>query len=211
MRALDVIGSDAERHACPMCGAHDRERHLLLYFERLSPAVAYQGSRILHFAPEKSLSQFFQSQSLSRYVQADLMPDRPGIEAVDLSRMPYPDSSFDLVVANHVLEHVTDDRRALSEIVRVLRAGGAALLQTPFSVLLANTIEEPELKSAEARKALFGQEDHVRLYGSDFEDRVCSAGLISCVVSHSTLLSDIEPRRYGVNAREPMMLFRKPD
>lgn len=211
MRTLDVIGSDVERHACPKCGAHDRERHLLLYFQRVSPAVELRGARILHFAPETSLSQYFQGQSPSRYVRADLMPAQPDIEVVDLSRMPYADTSYDLVVANHVLEHVIDDRRALSEIVRVLRPGGAAVLQTPFSALLTHTIEDPDLQPAGARRALFGQEDHVRLYGRDFEARVCSAGLISCVGSHTTLLPDIEPRRYGVNPREPLMLFRKPN
>jgi SAM-dependent methyltransferase len=108
-----------------------------------------------------------------------------------------------------VLEHVADDRRALSEIARVLRAGGRAVLQTPFSDLLTQTLEDPGLESSAARHQLFGQEDHVRLYGRDFSARALAAGLHSCGNSHAVLLPEIDPRQYGVNPREPLMLFRK--
>jgi SAM-dependent methyltransferase len=209
MRVLEVVGSDVERHSCPYCGCHDRERHLLLYLDKLKPSLTFQGARILHFAPESALSRLIRQSSPAHYTQADLLPDRPEIASIDICHMPFPDRSFDVVIANHVLEHVDSDTGALREIVRVLRPGGQALLQTPFSALLTRTLEDPGVFSAVARRALFGQEDHVRLYGRDFEQRAMQAGLVPCGHSHEALLPDIDPRRYGVNPREPLMLFRK--
>lgn len=209
MRELDVVGSDVERHACPNCGAHDRERHLLLYFARLGAGFAVRGTHVLHIAPESALSSYIRENAPARYVQADLHPSRMDVEQVDLCRMPYPDCSFDLVIANHVLEHVEKDEEALTEIARVLRPNGKAVLQTPFSTLLTNTIEDPHLEPARARFALFGQDDHVRLYGRDLGLRAARAGLAPCGYTHDALLPDIDPRRYGVNPREPLMMFRR--
>ena len=193
----------------PNCGASDRERHLLLYLERLGADLTLNGARILHFAPEPALAQHIRDHLPSLYVQADLRPAHTDVARIDLCRMPYADRSFDIVIANHVLEHVEMDKDALDEVARVLRPNGMAVLQTPFSTLLTNTIEDPRLEPARARFALFGQEDHVRLYGRDLEQRALRAGLVPCGYPHESLLPDIDPRRYGVNPLEPLMLFRR--
>jgi hypothetical protein len=95
--------------------------------------------------------------------------------------------------------------------VTVLRPGGLALLQTPFSHLLSRTIEDPGLVSSAARNELFGQADHVRLYGRDFGQRAADAGLSARGYTHAELLPEIDPRRIGVNPREPLMLLHKSD
>jgi SAM-dependent methyltransferase len=123
--------------------------------------------------------------------------------------MPFADASFDLVIANHVLEHVDDDRRALAEIVRVLAPEGRAILQTPYSPVLARTWEDANIRDECARLQAFGQEDHVRLYGSDIFARFESAGLVSRVRTHTELLAQHDAYYNGVNAREPFFLFQR--
>lgn len=94
-------------------------------------------------------------------------------------RIPCEDGRFDLVVANHVLEHVAADRAAVSEVARVLAPGGHAVLQTPYSSVLRATFEDPGVSSPVARLQLYGQEDHLRLFGLDiFAHRVVRAGAL---------------------------------
>jgi SAM-dependent methyltransferase len=124
--------------------------------------------------------------------------------------MPFPDSSFDVVIANHVLEHVADDQQAVREIFRVLTPGGRAVLQTPFSPVLTRTIQDEGVDTPSARLALYGQEDHVRLYGADIVERFTSSGLESRVVEHASVLSSFDPDIYGVNPSEPLLLFQRP-
>jgi len=142
MLALDVVGSDAGNFECPRCGCHDRERHLLLYLQASGLWEAMRGMDILHFAPERRLSPLIQAQGPSRYVKCDLYPSAPDMVQVDMLRMPFEEATFDLLIANHVLEHVDDDVRALSEIRRVLKPGGAAILQTPYSTVLRQTWQD---------------------------------------------------------------------
>ena len=168
MNALEMIGSDLDNFSCPKCGSHDRERHLDMYFERLGLFNRITGAAVLHFAPEPWFSRRVRQHKPSRYVMADLLPTRPEIVKVDMLDIPEEERAFDFVIANHVLEHVPDDMKALSEIVRVLKVGGVAVLQTPFSPVLSRTFADPGIVSDVARFHAYGQEDHVRLYGKDF-------------------------------------------
>ncbi len=208
MIVLDVTGSDVDNFSCPACGAHDRERHLYLYLERLHLGEHIRGARVLHFAPEGRLSQVIESLEPARYIKADLFPTHPGIQKVNLLEMPFESRSFDVVIANHVLEHVADDRQALAEIRRVLSPGGTAILQTPYSARLKATFEDAGIDDDHARLLVYGQEDHVRLYGSDIFERFASSGLMPEVRRHADVLSDIDPTRYGVNPKEPLFLYR---
>jgi SAM-dependent methyltransferase len=105
------------------------------------------------------------------YRAIDLYPGRYGyagaIEAGDLTALEEEDGSVDLLIANHVLEHIPDEARALAEIRRVLRPGGTALLQVPIALKLDHTLEDPTADTPEARERVYGQADHVRLYGRD--------------------------------------------
>lgn len=210
LRDADVIGSDVVNFECPACGCHDRERHLALYF-RATGLTGRMGSlRILHFAPERRLASVIAAAHPVDYVQADLHPSRPGIRCLDLTDIAFPADRVDLVIANHVLEHVDDDIRALSEIRRVLRPGGLAVLQTPFAARLPTKLENRSIASASARLQVYGQEDHVRLYGADLSAFIAAQGFVHRGASHDALLPDVDAGVTGVNAREPFLLFEKP-
>lgn len=209
LRYLDLVGSDLERFRCPHCGSTDRERHLLAYMQRTG-LLELAGKRVLHFAPEKNLRLRIKAAGPVEYVQGDLFPRDAQITRVDITMMQFPDEHFDLLIANHVLEHVPDDITALREIVRVLKPGGHAILQTPYAAKLERSLALPHISSDAARLALYGQEDHVRLYGADIFERIIYAGLLSRVQVHGDLLADMDPHRHGMNPREPFMRWVKP-
>lgn len=209
MTALDVVGSDPEHFECPRCGAHDRERHLLMYLEATGLLAAMRGKSVLHFAPEKHLSKFISEMAPSRYVCGDLYPQQPEVVRVDMLAMEFEPDSFDFLVANHVLEHVADDTQALTEIHRVLKVGGYAILQTPYSRKLHQTWQDQGIADERSRLQAYGQADHVRLYGRDIFNRFEQQGLTSRVQSHLELLSAVDCVRFGVNAAEPFFLFQR--
>lgn len=209
-RALKAVGSDVDHFECPHCGASDRDRHLVLYIRAAGLMDRIAGAKILHFAPEKHVSELISAHRPALYIQADKFPTRAGIVELDLTRIAADDQSFDLVIANHVMEHVADVQQSLAEIYRVLARGGLAILQTPFAPTLTRTFEDPGIQDGPARLHAYGQEDHVRMYGRDIDAVFASQGLISRVKSHEGLLPEIDAERYGVNPAEPFLLFQKP-
>lgn len=211
LQALDCVGSDVDHFECPRCGSSDRERHLLLYFRAGGLMEWVSGKSILHFAPEKHLSPRIQAMAPARYIRCDLFPQLPGIERVDMLDMPFDSCTFDMVIANHVLEHVNDVAKALLEIHRVLKRGGYAVLQTPYSARLQRTWSDPGIDTPKARLEAYGQEDHVRLFGSDIFDLISASGFESRVQWHANALDAIDPVITGVNPNEPFFLFEKPN
>lgn len=210
MHALDVVGSDVDNFECPRCGAHDRARHLLLYMRAGGLLDWLSGKSILHFAPEKRLPHWILAANPGQYIQCDLYPSSPEIMRVDMLNMTFEPASFDMLIANHVLEHVGDAEKALAEIFRVLKPGGYTILQTPYSAKLHRTWSDPGIDTPQARLQAHGQEDHVRLFGRDIFDLIVSAGFESRVRRHAELLDHLDPVIAGVNLAEPFFLFRKP-
>lgn len=210
LKEQDVIGSDTDNFECPACGCHDRERHLLLYLRASGLLPTLRGARVLHFAPEAHLRHTIAAAQPAEYVLADLYPREPGVQRLDMTAIDHPDQCFDLVIANHVLEHVADDGRALREILRVLRPGGHAILQTPYANRLAAKFEDATITTEAARLQAYGQEDHCRLYGADLPAHILSFGFLSKVGTHRALLPDVDAAAAGVNEREPFLLFARP-
>ena len=209
IRQLGVVGSDLENFECPACGCHDRERHLLMYLRSTGLLRLMAGARILHIAPEPYLQRFISDTAPAEYVLGDLNPTRTGIQRIDLQAVPCPADYFDFVLANHVLEHVQDDMQALGEIFRILRPGGYAVLQTPYSGVLTHVFEDRGIQTERACLHAYGQEDHCRLYGRDIAERFETVGFRPLVGSHSELLSGIDSVQAGVNPDEPFFLFKK--
>lgn len=207
MRALDIVGSDIDNFECPRCGAHDRERHLLMYLQASGLIKRMPDLRILHFAPERQLAKFIGALSPIEYVKCDLHPSSIDVERMDIEHILRDDKSLDLILANHVLEHVENDAAALSEIHRVLKVGGIAILQTPFSSRLQRTWSDPGIVGDIPRLQAYGQEDHVRLYGKDIFDRFVACGFAAGVSSHDELLPDRNAHEFGVNPDEPFFRF----
>lgn len=209
MKLLDFTGSDVDNFSCPVCGAHDRERHLRMFMDHLNITSKLKDALVLHFAPEKILSDYISKQNPSLYVKADLFPTAPDIIKMDMLDIPYEKNHFDFIIANHVLEHVNDLPKALSEIHRVLKIGGYAILQTPFSSKLQHTIEDIGINTDTMRLELYGQEDHVRLFGNDIFNTITSVGFASHTITHQKVFSETDAKYWGVNILEPFFLFEK--
>jgi SAM-dependent methyltransferase len=158
--------------ACWHCGSLERDRLLSLFFD-LSPHLLQPGMSILHVAPEAPLRPRLERLA-GEYISGDLTGTF-GDRIIDVTRLRFPDESFDAVVCNHVLEHIPDDRAAMRELRRVLRRTGWAILLVP-DVESEDTIEDPSVTDPAEQLRLFGQEDHVRRYGFDYLDRLATAG-----------------------------------
>ncbi len=157
---------------CPSCGSRERHRLVHLWITE-DGGDRLAGKRILHFAPEKAVMCRLRTNPL--YETADLL--QTGVtHRVDIARVALPDAGYDLVMANHVLEHVPDDRAAMRELFRLLKPGGIALLTVPINPTRQETYENPAITDPAARHAHFSAADHVRQYGLDFSDRLTSVG-----------------------------------
>jgi predicted SAM-dependent methyltransferase len=208
---LETIGSNVERFSCPRCWSTDRERHLHLFFDRLNIWDSFSDAKILHMAPELKLGQLIRKSNPSLYVAGDLFPQNESIMKVDLECIPFEKNTFDTVICNHVMEHVTAPKSALREIHRVLKPGARFICQTPFASLLTNTFEEPLLQTEAQRLFFYGQEDHVRLFGLDIKTMIIEAGFNGRLIPHEEILSDMDPEIFGVNEKEPFFDFHKAD
>lgn len=179
---------------CPRCGSLERHRLLWLYFARRTNLLV-DALDVLHIAPEYSFEKRLATLPTLRYITADL--DSPLADMhVDVMAMPFSEEAFDVVLCNHVLEHVADDRMALREIHRVLRPGGWAILLVPIDRSREATLEDPWATSAQDRLRRYGQEDHVRLYGLDYAERLRSAGFTVTADDFGSTLPDEVVARY---------------
>jgi SAM-dependent methyltransferase len=171
---------------CPRCQALERHRLLWLYL-RDRTTLFSEPLDVLHVAPEPVFESRLRAlDNLSAYVAGDLYPKGRQVR-IDLTAIDRPDDSFDMVLCNHVLEEVPDDRRAMREIARVLRPGGRFITQTPFDPSRERTLEG-QVMSALARRRTYGAAVNVRLYGRDLADRLSEAGL---EVSHERYLEQL--------------------
>jgi SAM-dependent methyltransferase len=156
---------------CPQCGSLERHRHQALWIRANEDKL--KGKRILHFAPETCLRPLYRDLA-QRYLSADMRPWNSHIQ-LDIENIEEPDGAWDVVVANHVLEHV-DDAKALAEIHRILAPGGFAILSFPIALAFAKTYENPAITDPRQRSLHFGQHDHLRYYGADAAQRIAAAG-----------------------------------
>lgn len=178
---------------CPGCFAAERHRTLWLFLSRETDLLA-GDKRILHFAPEPSLAA--KLRAMPGYMSADLDLGR-AMRVMDITAIPLADESIDAILCNHVLEHVPDDRAALRELRRVLAPTGVAYMQHPISYD-RDTYEDPSITSEEGRLRAFGQEDHVRIYGRDFDARVEAAGFAHVILRYEPQVPESERRRYAL-------------
>lgn len=171
----NIIGGGYRLNAqCPVCKSTDRERLLYLYLSNKTNFFAEQ-IKLLHVAPEPALSAVIGKHSNIDYLTADLNSASAMVK-MDITEIDYPDQSFDVIICNHVLEHIIDDSRAMSELRRVLKSGGWGILQVPISLSLAQTYEDFSITDPTEREQVFGQSDHVRIYAIDYLDRLKESG-----------------------------------
>ena len=179
---------------CPRCLSLERHRLLWLYLER-ETSLGTDRPRLLHAAPEVALMRRLRrlySDVPERYVTVDLESPLADMH-FDIQQMPLADGSFDVVICNHILEHVEDDRRALREIFRVMRGGGGGIILSPV----------------EERTRLFGQSDHRRVYGRDYASRLAEAGFEVEDRDYAAEFSAAERTLYALPA-DHIYIVRKP-
>jgi SAM-dependent methyltransferase len=179
------------------CGAVERHRLTWVYFERSTDLFDGRSKQVLHVAPEPVFENLLKRRLDGGYITADLLNPEAMVK-MDITDIKYPDETFDVIYCSHVLEHVSDDRRAMREFRRVLKPDGWAVLLVPITA--DSTFEDPAISDPARRLELFGQEDHVRRYGPDYVDRLKEAGFHVQISDATTLLSAEETARLGVAA-----------
>jgi SAM-dependent methyltransferase len=176
----------------------------------------FKGKKtLLHFAPEKFLYSLFSKMPDLDYIPCDLFPElfmykgKTEIRRVDITAIPFPDNTFDVILCNHVLEHIPDDRKAMRELHRVMKPDGWAILQVPINYKLEETYEDFSITSEAGRKEAFGQKDHVRWYGKDYKNRLSSVGFTVNEDSFVQNFSESERFKYGFREGELIYFCKK--
>ena len=181
---------------CPGTLSLERHRLLWLYLDRETNFLS-SNLKVLHVAPEQVFYKKFKKLKNWEYFTFDLNSPIADIKG-DLISTNFKDEYFDLIICNHVLEHIEDDKSALDEIYRILKYNGISILQVPINVKRENTFEDLSIKSKIQREKYFGQYDHVREYGLDFKDRVEQAGFEVEMINYSKKISQDLVIKYGL-------------
>lgn len=181
---------------CPVCNLLERHRFVWLFFHYHTNLFDGLSKKILHIAPEPEFAIHFQKTRGIDYLSGDLNSPRAMVK-MDITDIQYEDGAFDVIYCSHVLEHVPDDRKAIKELYRVLKAGGWALIVVPLNV--EKTFENPSITDPAERERLFGQHDHVRKYGHDFEGRLKKVGFVVKKVFPGDFLSESQIKAYALN------------
>jgi len=169
------------------------ERHRLLWLYLLNETDFFSTTtiqKVLHFAPEQAFYKIFRNQKNIEYTTTDLLSPLADVKA-DICNLPFEDNTYDIIFCNHVLEHIPDDTKAMQELYRVLKKGGMAILQIPQDLKRATTFADDSIVNQKDRAAIFGQYDHVRIYGRDYFDKLRSIGF---TVIEEDYTSKLDPK-----------------
>ncbi len=182
VKEKEIIGSGLrDNNICPYCQSTDRDRLVYSYLSNYTNFFS-EKTKVLHVSPEPSLYNILRKYKNIKYITGTKYSEgvyyHKGIDSIDLLKLPYENNEFDMILCNHVLEHIIEDTLAMSEIYRVLKPGGKAILQVPISYKIGSTYEDNSIISEKEREEHFGQFDHVRIYGKDYIDRLKKTGFI---------------------------------
>lgn len=172
----------------------ERHRLLWLYLKRETDFFS-KPLKVLHFAPEQAFYSRFRKQPNLDYTTTDLNSPLADVKA-DICRLPFKDEVYDVILCNHVLEHIPDDTTAMKELFRVLKPGGLAILQIPQDLNRQTTYEDDSITDKEERARIFGQYDHVRIYGRDYFDKLRTIGFKVDEVDYTKQLTKAEVEKY---------------
>ena len=189
---------DQQRENVLAPGSLSLERHRLLWLYLKNETDFFTSKKkMLHIAPEQCFIDIFRKQKNLDYITADIESPLADV-LMDVQDIPFNDNTFDVVFCNHVLEHVTDDNKAISELYRILKPGGLGIFQVPQDTNLETTYEDASITSPEERAKHFGQYDHLRIYGMDYFDKLRNAGFKVTPYDFSTKLSTEEIEKYAL-------------
>lgn len=172
------------------------ERHRLLWLYLKNETDFFSASKkVLHFAPEQAFYKRFRKMKNLDYVTTDLESPLADVKA-DICDLPFEDNSFDIILCNHVLEHIPDDTKAMQELYRVLKVGGMGIFQIPQDLSRATTFEDDSITDKKERAKIFGQYDHVRVYGRDYFDKLRHIGFNVEEVDYTSTFSKEDLTKY---------------
>lgn len=205
----EIIGGMRGPSGCYKCRSSNRERLVYTYLkEKLDIHNSKTIESVLHIAPEPNLTNKLLKINLKNYVCGDLFTEgysyKSHVQNMNVTDIQYPDKTFDLVICNHVLEHVPNDLVAMKELQRVLKSDGKAILQVPISKCTNETFEDFSVETPADREIVFGQYDHVRIYGQDYVKR-----LEKCGFKVSRINISSEYPQYGLNLEEDIFVCSK--
>jgi len=191
-----VFGVKKRKDAqCPNCYSLERHRLLWCFLKDKTDLFDGNSKSLLHIAPERLTSKLLAALPNIDYLSVDLDSELAMVK-IDLTDIQYPDHSFDVIFCSHVLEHIEDDGKAMSEMYRILGPGGWAAVQVP--TYGETTFEDPSVATPEDRLKLFGQKDHVRIYELDIVDRLKTAGFQVEDVLYARELSEEKRTLYAI-------------
>lgn len=187
-------GKQRENVLSPSTLSLERHRLLWLYLKNETGFFNKQ-LRVLHFAPEQAFYKRFRKLPNLDYTTTDLNSPLADVKA-DICDLPFEDNQYDVILCNHVLEHIPDDTQAMKELYRVLKPGGMAILQIPQDLNREYTFEDDSITDKKERAQIFGQYDHVRVYGKDYFDKLRKIGFEVTPVDYTNTLTEAQVERY---------------
>ena len=185
----------------------ERHRLLWLYLDRKTSFLT-DSIRVLHVAPEQVFYKKFKSFSHWNYTTTDLHSPLADVKA-DICALPFEDNSYDLILCNHVLEHIPNDLKAMKELYRVLKPRGTAILQVPLEEDRENTFEDDSITDQQERTRIFGQYDHVRVYGQDYYNRLQKAGFKATPVDYIKEVTEGDIKRFALPTERIPVVTKK--
>jgi SAM-dependent methyltransferase len=192
---------------CPGTLSLERHRLLWLYLDRKTTFLT-DSIRVLHIAPEQVFYKKFKSFSHWDYTTSDLHSPLADVKA-DICALPFEDNSYDFILCNHVLEHIPNDLKAMEELYRVLKPGGTAILQVPLEEDRENTFEDDAITDQRERTRIFGQYDHVRVYGQDYYNRLEEVGFKATAVDFIKEISAADVKRFAIPTERIPVVTKK--
>ncbi len=185
------------------------ERHRLLWLYLKDKTDFFQKKiKVLHFAPEQAFYKRFRKLENLDYTTTDLNSPLADVKA-DICNLPFEDHSYDFILCNHVLEHIPDDTKAMQELYRILKPGGTAILQIPQDLKRSETFQDDSITNPSERARIFGQYDHVRVYGRDYFDKLRNIGFKVEEVDYTKQLAPEEVDRYRLTKGEIIPVCHK--
>lgn len=185
------------------------ERHRLLWLYLKNETDFFSNShKVLHFAPEQAFYGRFRKLKNLDYTTTDLNSPLADVKA-DICNLPFEDASFDVILCNHILEHIPDDKKAMQELYRILKPGGWGVFQIPQDLERETTFEDDSITDKKERTRIFGQYDHVRIYGRDYFDKLRDVGFKVDEVDYTDTLSTENIEKYRLAKGEIIPLVKK--
>lgn len=189
-----------ENALSPSTFSLERHRLLWLYLQNETHFFS-KPAKVLHFAPEQAFYKRFKKLKNLDYTTTDLNSPIADVKA-DICNLPFGDNQYDVIFCNHVLEHIPDDFKAMQELYRVLKPGGMAVLQVPYERGRKTTFEDDSITDPKERTRIFGQYDHVRIYGEDYFERLRTIGFTVDEVDYTSILSEEQVTKYCLEKGE---------